>query len=187
MRTNLAVLTAMIALAGGVAACSTSATNSSSQSSAAPKSGTETIYGKITGGEAAANNPAFPLTFTGPVNTTGKVQLGNQPSKGSSQTFPSQAGDLVLTVTSAGTNTGGLTSTKTCQAAFTTTVPFTVDGAKSTGKFAGSSGSGKAVVVFSGEMPKLSSGQCNQSQNAQPIAKTAAATFKATTPLTLKG
>jgi hypothetical protein len=192
MRTNLAVLTAVLALAGGVAACSTSATNSSSQSSATAtsggNSGTETIHGKITAAEALANNPTFHLTFTGPVNTTSTNSLGSSPTKGGSYTFKTHAGNLVVTFVNAASNTGGLTSSKTCQAAFSTSVPFNVDGSKSTGQFAGATGSGgKAVVVFSGELPRLKNGQCDQSQNAEPSQKTATATFTATTPLTLKG
>jgi hypothetical protein len=61
-----------------------------------------------------------------------------------------------------------------------------VNGAHSTGKFAGATGSGTAVVVSSGELPKLSNGTCNESQNALPSATTAVDTFTATTKLTLR-
>lgn len=181
----------MLALAGGAAACTTSVSNSSAQSSVTPgqgaKSGTEAIYGKITGAYALASNPTFDLRLNGPVNTTSAYALGPQPQKGASHTFATGAGNLVVTLKSSGITTGGLTSTKTCAAAFTTTVPFTVDGARSTGQFAGASGTGKAVVVFSGELPKLSNGTCNQSHTALPSQQTAAATFTATARLTVKG
>lgn len=195
MRPNLAALTAMLALAAGVAACSTTVSTSSAQSSATPsgvtptgaaKSRTETIYGEITGAEALASNPVFNLTFSGPVNTTSTNPLGPQPRKGTSHTFTTGAGNLVVTLDNAGITTGGLRSATTCAAAFTTTVPFTVNGPKSTGQFAGASGSGKAVVVFSGELPKLSNGRCNQTPEALPSQQTAAATFTATVPLTVK-
>jgi len=192
---NLAALIGVITLSAGLAACSSSsssstATSSSSSStataSAAPKSGTEIAYGKVTGSAAMVNSPVFHLTFTGPVSTTGTIPLGGQPKKGASHTFTTAAGNLVVTLDSEGTSSGGIKSTKTCLAVFTTTVPFTVDGAQSTGKFAGATGSGKAVVLFSGQLPKLSNGECNESQNAQPSAKTAVSTFTATAKLTLK-
>lgn len=182
---NLAALTAGIALAAGLAACSSSSSGTATATTA-PKSGTEVIYGKLTGTAAMANNPTFHLTFTGPVATTGMIPLGGSPKKGATHTFTTAAGGLAVTLGSAGTNTGGLKSTKTCLAAFTTTVPFTVNGAKSTGKFAGAAGAGKAVVVFSGKLPKLSSGKCDENHNAAPSSKTAVATFTATTTLTLK-
>ena len=42
------------------------------------------------------------------------------------------------------------------------------------------------MVLFSGDLPKLSNGKCNESQNAEPSAKTAVSTFTATITLTLK-
>jgi hypothetical protein len=81
---------------------------------------------------------------------------------------------------------GGLKSATTCKFAFTTTVPLTVDGARSTGKFAGATGTGRAVVVFSGNLPKLSNGKCDESRNAQPSAKTAAGAFTATIRMTVR-
>ena len=187
---KLAALAGAIVLVGVLGACSSSSSSTSSSStataSAAPKSGTEIAYGKLTGSAAMANNPVFHLTFTGPVSTTATIPLGGAPKKGASHTFTTAAGNLVVTLDSAGTNTGGLKSTKTCLFVYTTTVPLTVDGAKSTGKFAGATGSGKAVVLFSGDLPKLSNGKCNESSNAEPSAKTAVGTFTATITLTLK-
>jgi hypothetical protein len=180
---NLAIFTAVIAITAGLAACSSS---SSSTMAATTKSGTEVIYGKLTGSAAMANNPVFHLTLTGPVATTATIPLGGQPKKGASHTFTTPVGNLAVTLDSAGKSGGAVKSTKTCLAAFTTTVPFTVDGAKSTGKFAGATGTGKAVVVFGGDLPKLSDGKCNMSQNAAPTAKTAVGTFTATTKLTVK-
>jgi hypothetical protein len=62
----------------------------------------------------------------------------------------------------------------------------TVNGANSTGKFAGATGTGTAVVVSSGDDPKLSDGVCNTSRDALPSAKTAVATFAATIKLTVR-
>ena len=77
-------------------------------------------------------------------------------------------------------------STTTCLYVLTTAVPFTVDGATSTGKFAAATGTGTAVVVSSGDDPKLSDGTCNTSRTAPPSATTAVATFTATIKLTVR-
>ena len=181
---NLAALIGVIVLSTGLAACSSS--SSSTATAGAAKPGTEIGYGKLTGSAAMSNNPVFHLTFTGPVSTTGTIPLGAAPKKGQSHTFTTGAGNLVVTLRSAGTSTGALKSAQTCLFAYTTTVPYTVNSAHSTGKFAGAAGSGTAVAVFSGELPKLGNGKCNESQSAEPSAKTAAGTFTATTKLTLK-
>ena len=184
---NLAALTGAIALVGVLGACSSSSSSSSAThsatASAAPMSGTETTYGK--GSAAMVNSLVFHVTLTGPVDTTGTTTpLGARSAKGVSYTATTAAGNLVVTADSAGTTTGTVKSTTTCLWASKTTVPFTVDGAKSTGKFAGATGSGTTVIAFSGDLPKLSNGQCNQ--NAVPSAKTAVGTFSATGKLTLK-
>lgn len=186
---NLGILAAVTVLAAGLAACSSSGSSTgtaTAKASTAPKSGTEIIYGKLTGPAAMANSPKFHLTLTGPVATTGMIPLGGKPKKGATHTFTTAAGNLAVTLNSAGTSSGAIKAPKTCLAAFTTTVPFTVDGAKSTGKFAGAAGTGRAVVVFAGDLPKLSNGKCDESKNAAPSAKTAVSTFTATTRLTVK-
>ena len=127
----------------------------------------------------------FHLTLTGPVGTTATIQLGPPPEKGASYTFGTRVGNLAVTLDSAGTSTAGLKSARTCLYAVTTTVPVTVDPAKSTGKFAGATGTGQAVVVFAGDDPKFSNGTCNESGNAQPSAKTSVATLTATIKLTV--
>jgi hypothetical protein len=147
-------------------------------------SGTETIYGKLTGAAAMANSLVFHLTLTGPVGTTATNTLVGGTKKGASHTFSTAAGNLTVIQDSAGANTGALKSATTCLFAYTTTVPITVDRAKSTGKFAGATGSGEAAVVVSGDLPKLSNGKCNE--NAEPSAKTAVGTFTATLTLTVK-
>jgi len=186
---KLVALTGAIALAGALGACSSSSSSTSSSSntataSAMPKSGTETAYGK--GSAAMVSSLVFHLTFTGPVDTTGTTPLGAMPAKGVSYTATTAAGNLVVTADSAGTIKGGVKSAKTCLVTYTTAVPFTVDGAKSTGKFAGATGSGKSVVVFSGVLPKLSDGNCNESQSTVLSAKNAAGTFTSAGKLTLK-
>lgn len=122
----------------------------------------------------------------GPVGTTGTIRLDTGvPVQYELYTFHTAVGDLAVTLASAGTSTGGLKSAETCLYVLTTAVPFTVDGANSTGKFAGATGTGTAVVVSSGDDPKLSDGTCNTSRDAPPSATTAVATFAATIKLTV--
>ncbi len=187
---NLAALTAVLALAAGLGACTSpgsSTAPAAAKATTTPTSGTEMISGKLTGSAAASDHPAFHLTLTGPVGTKATIQLGPEvPQQGDLYTFHTPVGDLAVTVASAGTNTGDLKSAKTCLYALTTSVPFTVDGANSTGKFAGAAGTGTAVFTFSGDDPKLSDGTCNTSRYAQTSAKTSVATLTATIKLTVK-
>ena len=62
---------------------------------------------------------------------------------------------------------------------------YTVDGAKSTGKFHGGTGHGTVKDVFQAYGPRLKNGECNQSNNAQPLANGALSTFYASGPLTV--
>ena len=187
---NLAALTAVLALAAGLAACTSPGSRTAQAAAKAtttPTSGTETISGKLTGSAAASDHPVFHLTLTGPVGTTATIQLGPEvPQQGDLYTFHTAAGDLAVTLASAGTNTGDLKSAMTCLYALTTSVPFTVNGANSTGKFAGATGTGTAVFMFSGDDPKLSDGTCNTSRYAQASAKASVATLTATIKLTLQ-
>ena len=182
---NLAALTAVLALAAGLAAC-TSSGSSTATAAAALVSGTETVSGKLTGSASMSDIPVFHLTLTGPVDTTATVSLYAVPEKGTSYMLKTPVGNLVVNLDSAGTSTGGLKSAKTCLYATTTTVPFTVDGASSTGTFAGAAGTGTAVFMRSGEDPKLSDGTCNVSVDVLASAKTAVATFAATIKLTVR-
>jgi hypothetical protein len=152
---------------------------------AAATSGTETITGTLKGTAAMASNPVFHLAFRGPVNTTATFPLGSSPKNGQTITFKTAAGNLAI-VSGTSASTQKLLSTSTCRFEFATTVPYTVSGAKSTGKFAGAAGSGKAVVLLAGNLPKLTNGKCNTTSTAQPRASTVVSTFRATGPLTLK-
>ena len=119
--------------------------------------------------------------------TTATIRLGTEvPEKYELYTIHTAVGDLAVTLASAGTSTGGLKSATTCLYVLTTAVPFTVDGTNSTGNFAGATGTGTAVVVTSGDDPKLSDGTCNTSRTAPPSTKTAVATFAATIKLTVR-
>jgi hypothetical protein len=158
----------------------------SADGAAATKSGTETISGTLTGAQAMATNPVFHLTLKGPVNTTANLPLGTtSPKKGQARTIKTSAGNLVI-VGGTPASTQKLLSTKTCRFAFGTTLPYTVDGGKSTGQFAGATGNGKAALLLQADLPKLSDGKCDTSSTAQPVPSSALATFKAAGPLTLK-
>ena len=188
---NLAALTAVLALAAGLAACTSSGSSTATATAKAtttPVSGTETLSGKLTGPAAASTGIlVFRLRLTGPVGTTATIRLGTEvPEKYELYTIHTAVGDLAVTLASAGTSAGGLKSATTCLYVLTTAVPFTVDGASSTGKFAGATGTGTAVVVSSGDDPKLSDGTCNTSRDAPPSATTAVATFAATIKLTVR-
>ena len=177
-----AALAAVVVLAAGLAACSSpSSGGSTAAGSAKPSasaSGTETIYGKLAGPAVTASNSRFHLVFTGPVATTASTALSGTATKGESFTFHTPAGDLAITFDATGAAQGTLMSTRTCLAVITETVPFTVDGGKSTGK---------ATLRASGDLPRLSSGTCNERTSGQPfIPKTAAATFTATMKLTVR-
>src|SRR6516162_5582058 len=134
-----AALAAVVVLAAGLAACSSpSSGGSTAAGSAKPSasaSGTETIYGKL----------------AGPAVTTASTALSGTATKGESFTFHTPAGDLAITFDATGAAQGTLLSTRTCLAVITETVPFTVDGGKSTGKFAGATGTGKATLRASGD------------------------------------
>ena len=180
MNRRLAAAGILIAAAASTAACGSGTSH--------PVNGTETIHGKLTGAAAEANHPLFRLTFTGPVGTSGTISLdGSNAAKGQRHSLSSKAGTLAVTLDSAGKNTSSSNpALPKCAAAFTSTVPFTVDGAKSTGKFAHAKGNGTAVVAFAGDMPHLKAGQCDEASNAIPVAGTAVSTFTATVALTLK-
>ena len=150
-------------------------------------SGIERFTGKVTGAPALANNLTIPLTWTGPVQTTGSFNTGGAPpAKGQQHTFTTAAGKFTVVVSGTPTNVQKVLSASSCIVEFGTTVPYKVDGAASTEKFAGSVGSGVVTVTFQAEVPKLASGKCNLSNNAQPLAKGAIAVATLVGPLTIK-
>lgn len=190
---KLTSLGAAALLAAAVAGCSSSSTTTAGNSAATAKatptatSGIETFTGQVTGAAALANNLTIPLKWTGPVITTSTFSTGGSaPKKGQHHTFQTAAGNFTVAVSGTVTNTQKLLSASSCQFEFATAVPYTVDGAASTGKFAGSTGSGTVTVTFQAYLPKLASGKCNESNNAQPLTKGALAAAKGTGPLTVK-
>jgi len=176
-----AALAAVLLLVG----CSSpggSATASATRKPAVP-SGIEMIAGTAANG----GNPAFSLTFRGPVNTTATTVLGaSSPNKGQHRTFATAAGNLAVVVSGTVTAEPVLLSAAACRYSFTTIVSYTVDGQMSTGKFARAAGHGTVTVTEQADDPKLASGQCNESSNAQPVAGTVTAMLTGGGPLTVK-
>jgi hypothetical protein len=150
---------------------------------------TETAYGAVYGKAAAANNPAIPLAWRGLVDTHGIFSSsGPQPKKGQHHTFTTSAGKLTVQVTAPPTSSQNV-NLKACHFSFSLHVPFAVVGRQSTGKFAGASGHGTAILTGAGYGPRYTSGphkgQCNTNQNAPEPAKGAVATFKLSVDLKL--
>jgi hypothetical protein len=125
------------------------------------------------------------------VNTTSTFSPPNSNATHVAVTFPTKAGNLVVAADAPNANAApSVVNAAACRFKSTTNATYTVDGSKSTGMFAGATGSGKATVVFVADAPKYTSGsdkgKCNMSNNAQPMAAGALATFDASGPLTLK-
>jgi hypothetical protein len=190
---KLTVLAVGSALVAVLAACSSSsgtstAASHSAPASTVPKSGTETLTGQVTGAAAVANTTTFHLKFAGPVTTTGTFTPPDSDAKTQAVVFQTQAGDMAVsaTMTSNPNAAPTIVNAAQCRFSFATRVDYTVDGAKSTGSFAGATGTGKATVTFTADAPKLSSGKCNMSQNAKPLANGAIGVFDASGPITVK-
>jgi hypothetical protein len=175
-----------LAVAGGAAALVLAAgpVAAGAQPAGGSTTGPEVISGSVHGKPALANAPTIPLKFRGLVNTHGAITLNNSPSK--SHILKTPAGDLSVKL--GAKHNSQKSNAKTCRFTFTQEVTFTVEGATSTGAFAGDSGVGAAQVSFTGIVPRHTSGahkgQCNN--NANPKAKTANASFLASIVLTTK-
>jgi hypothetical protein len=144
--------------------------------------GPEVISGSVHGKPALANAPTIPLKFRGLVSTHGPITLGNSPSK--HHTLKTPAGNL--SVEQSSKHISQMSNPTTCRFTYTEDITFTVQGATSTGAFAGDSGPGAAQISFSGIEPRYTSGahkgQCNN--NGTPKAKGAVASFLASIVLT---
>lgn len=174
---KFAALVGAIAIAAVAAACS---------STPSTTTGTETWQGTATGANVLANTTTYPLKFTGPVTATASWTTpgGNQTKI--TTTFKTTAGNLVANANVPDVNNPpGTVDTKTCLARFTISGTYTVDGPKSTGKFKDATGHGTIKDVTQAYLPKLKNGQCNESNNAQPLTAGALSTIKITGPLTV--
>ena len=197
---KLAGLAGAIALAAAVGACSSSGSSTSATATATPRSGTETITATLTGAPAAnylnsggATPPSFPsVVFAGVVNTTirGPVPLGHSTAKTVTYTFVTPAGNLTIRRTQKTLNNqlaGAGQSGSTCYFTASTTGVYTVVGSRSTGNFAGATGSGTyvtRVVVGADLQPGRTT--CSVSSAGNVIAKGSSITYRASGPLTLR-
>jgi hypothetical protein len=156
---------------------------------AASVSGTETITGQVSGAAAAANDPTISLTFHGLVNATGSWTVPSTNDTHQVTTFRTTAGNLTINATLLNPNGRAQYVGAPCRYGYTTRVAYTVDGAKSTGKFAGASGSGRAAVTSSVEVPKQAgTPYCEDPYNyrTQPLNSTGKFAFTGAGPLTVR-
>jgi hypothetical protein len=129
------------------------------------------------------------LTFRGPVNATARWTIPNANGTHQVITFRTTAGDLTINGTVTGPNGPPQYAGAPCRYAVTVRVVYTVDGAKSTGKFAGASGSGRVAVTSSVEVPKQAgTPYCEDPSNyrTQPLKGTGKIAFTGEGPLTVR-
>ena len=153
--------------------------------------GTETITGQVSGAAADAADPAISLTFRGPVNATASWTFPTANGTRQVTTFRTTAGNLTINATVTGPNGPAryVDVGAPCRYASTTRVVYTVDGATSTGKFAGASGSGRAAVTSSVEVPtQAGTPYCEDPSNyrTQPLKGTGKIAFTGAGPLTVR-
>ena len=127
-----------------------------------------------------AATPVYRAVATGVFRATGTAQATSiAPTAPLKATFSD--GTLLITQVSAGRQSRAINTT-TCAVAFTETgARFTV--ASGTGRYKGISGRGTATLKFTGRLPKLSNGNCNES--ATPIAGTTTTFIDVSGPVTL--
>jgi hypothetical protein len=108
----------------------------------------------------------------------GTSAASNAPLKA---TFPK--GTFLINEVSAGKEAGTI-NPSTCAAVYTDTgLKYKINGG--TGSYKGITGSGTANLKFTGTLPKLSNGKCNESSTATPMAGTALSVVHASGPVTL--
>ncbi len=131
---------------------------------------------------STAPNPVYQAVASGLFSATGTMQAtstaSNAPLKA---TFPK--GTFMLNEVSAGHQSGTI-NPSTCAAVYTETgLKYTIS--NGTGSYKGITGSGTANLKFTGTLPKLSNGKCNESTTATPVAGTALSVVHASGPVTL--
>jgi hypothetical protein len=174
----------LLAAAGLAAAgCGSSApAPAASPGAGTSRTGTQAFSGSLAGRAALANSPTIPLRLSGLVNTSATVHLGS--TRQNPVTFATPRGNLTVRHTP-GTESQKLLSAKTCQFAFGQHSQYTVLGGRSTGAFQGATGSGTAVITFTGTLPKKG-GRCDTNSSARPSASGLRVSFAAHGPLTVR-
>jgi len=129
-----------------------------------------------------AATPVYRAVATGVFSATGAAQATSKAAHAPLKTtFPN--GTLLISQVSAGRQSRAI-NTKTCAVAYTETgARYTV--ASGTGRYKGISGRGTATLKFTGTLPKLSNGKCDESTSATPIAGTTTSFIDVSGPVTL--
>jgi hypothetical protein len=171
---------AILLVAGGSFAGASTGANSS-------VTGPEVVAGAVHGKAALANITHIPLTLTGVVATSDRrFVLG--PGGGNTHTLNTAAGKLTVTGTGKPVDTQTLSS-RTCHFIYTSRQQFNFVPGRSTGRFAGATGPGAYQITFAAFAPRYTSGkhkgQCNTSNNSEPLAKGAVASFLAAGVMTI--
>jgi hypothetical protein len=170
----------VLAKAGAILAAAAGATLlTGGWASAGDPSGTQSF---VLSTHSTAANPVYTAVATGVFSATGTAQAtstaSNAPLKAS---FP--GGTFEISQVTAGKQTGTI-NPSTCAAVYTDSgLKYKLG--SGTGKYTGITGSGTANLKFTGTLPKLSNGKCNESTTATPIAGTAYSVVHASGPVTL--
>jgi hypothetical protein len=126
--------------------------------------------------------PVYHAVATGVFSATGTAQATSKTATAPLKAkFPD--GTFLITQVSAGKQSGSI-NPMTCVAVYTDNgVRYTVG--SGTGKYKGIKGSGVATLKFTGRLPKLSNGKCDESTSVTPVAGTASSVVDASGPVTL--
>jgi hypothetical protein len=140
----------------------------------------EIVSAPLTPAQLASGGPVtWNLAFTGPVSTTSRFTTAGVPEKGQRRTFVTKAGNLVVTITRVPVNEGNgstpvVLDKAACRYGGIADVDFRIDGALSTGKWKGASGTAEVAVLHGFTLPKVKASgtrmTCDLSPKAQPTA-----------------
>jgi len=187
--TGLAAVAAAAALAGcssGSSSATGTVTSHPASTRPATVSGTERFSGTVRGAAVVANRPpTYPLMFTGPVAATGTFTPPDSNSTHQVGVFRTSAGNLVLTATVSGLNAQPQRAGAGCLFRVPIRAVYVVDGARSTGRFAGATGHGTLTADTRFTVPRKN-GQCDTSRTAQPVAGSAVSVLTASGPLNVR-
>lgn len=145
----------------------------------AATSGTQTF---VLTTRSTAPNPVYQAVASGVFSATGTMQATSAASGAPLKAkFPH--GTFMLDEVSPGRQSGTI-NPSTCAAVYTDTgLKYKIT--NGTGSYKGITGSGTANLRFTGTLPKLSNGKCNESTSATPVAGTALSVVHARGPVTL--
>jgi hypothetical protein len=147
--------------------------------SSGPASGTQTF--DLTT-HSVTGNPVYHAVASGVFSATGTMQAASSATNAPLVArFP--GGTFDLGNLTAGKESASVNPT-TCGAVFNVT-GVTYRLSNGTGSYKGISGHGSATLKFTGTLPKLSNGKCNESSTAQPVPGSTTTTVHASGPATV--